>query len=136
MLKWFICFSLFTIISSSFALSKVNARPEYAKDLPMELKNYCIVCHSQASGRDLNTFGQDYFNHGNNITSIKSLDSDGDGYINEVELENETFPGDPESFPGASSGSDLNLVVLISVGTAVIAFILVYYVKFHKRTGC
>jgi hypothetical protein len=35
---------------------------------------------------------------------IKHIDSDGDGFSNKTEIENRTFPGDPDSVPAGDSG--------------------------------
>jgi hypothetical protein len=69
----------------------------------------CQWCHYKfgynASGdilATLNQYGKDYLNGGRNATalaSIKELDSDGDGYSNQVEIAAIRFPGDPNDTP-------------------------------------
>ena len=63
----------------------------------------CAVCHTSVPS--LNPFGSDFKNHGKNqaaLTAIESLDSDGDGSTNKVEINAGTFPGDPNSHPVVS----------------------------------
>lgn len=100
-------------ITSSFFIVSVSARPKYAKDMPANLKNYCNVCHHQASGGPMNLFGEDYLKHVNNISDISSLDSDGDGFTNDEELREGTFQGDSESYPGTVTGFKIEIFILI-----------------------
>jgi hypothetical protein len=103
---------LLTVIVVPFpSISRVTARPAYAEDLPSDLKN-------------LNTFGHDYLSNGNDVSVIASLDSDGDGYINEVELAQSTFPGDAESFPGAPAEGNFGLLFLLVFGVAFLSLFL------------
>lgn len=63
----------------------------------------CAVCHTSVP--NLNPFGSDFKNHGKNqaaLTAIESLDSDGDGFTNRVEIDAGTFPGDSNSHPVVS----------------------------------
>jgi hypothetical protein len=116
---------LLTVIVVPFpSISRVTARPAYAEDLPSDLKNFCVVCHANASGGPLNTFGHDYLSNGNDVSVIASLDSDGDGYINEVELAQSTFPGDAESFPGAPAEGNFGLLFLLVFGVAFLSLFL------------
>ena len=60
----------------------------------------CAVCHTGIPG--VNSYGSDFKNHGKNqaaLTAIESLDSDGDGSANRVEIDAGTSPGDPNSHP-------------------------------------
>ncbi|HHB90614.1 MAG TPA: hypothetical protein ENK60_04830, partial [Anaerolineae bacterium] len=59
----------------------------------------CNTCHPSVP--DLNPYGEDYRSHGHNFQAIELLDSDGDGYSNIEEINALTFPGDPNSHPGA-----------------------------------
>lgn len=69
----------------------------------------CQWCHYtygyDASGNILdtiNTYGKDYHDNGRNaqaITAIKGLDSDGDGYTNDPEINATRFPGDANDDP-------------------------------------
>lgn len=123
---------MFTIMSSFFPVN-VNARPEYSIDMPLELKNYCVVCHRQASGGPLNSFGQDYLKSGNSLAPILSLDSDGDGFTNDEELTESTFPGDSNSYPGTSTGSNFEVILFIFGGILVpTLFVLTWYLKFRR----
>jgi hypothetical protein len=77
-----------------------NAKTDYSNELPSSYGSGCRVCHVSASGGGtLNSFGNDYFEHGNDVESISKFDSDGDGHDNEKELKAGTFPGDPDSSP-------------------------------------
>ena len=63
----------------------------------------CAVCHT--SPPNLNPYGSDFKNHGKNqaaLTAIESLDSDGDGSANRVEIDAGTSPGDSNSHPVVS----------------------------------
>ncbi len=120
-------------ITSSFVIVNVGAVPEYAKDLPSNLKNYCNVCHQQASGGPMNLFGQDYVKHENNISAISSLDSDGDGFTNDEELKEGTFPGDSNSQPGTITGFRIEVVLIIFGGILVLTLcVLIWYLKFRR----
>ncbi len=120
-------------ITSSFVTVNVGAVPEYAKYLPSNLKNYCNVCHQQASGGPMNLFGQDYVKHGNNISTISSLDSDGDGFTNDEELREGTFPGDSNSYPGALTGFKIEVVLLIFGAILVLTLcVLIWYLKLRR----
>ena len=128
---WSFLFIL-TIISSFFTVN-VSAIPEYAKDIPSSLKNYCIVCHQQASGGPMNMFGQDYVKYENDISAISSLDSDGDGFTNDEELKEGTFPGDSNSQPGTITGFRIEVVFIIFGGILVLTLcVLIWYLKFRR----
>ena len=122
-------FLLVLIVTLSLLPVSVSARPEYAKDIPLELKNYCVVCHTQASGGPLNVYGQDYLKNGNNVSAIALLDSDGDGYTNDEELVKGTFPGDSNSYPNAATGINLNLIFIIVGIVLLMLFALTWYLK-------
>ena len=125
-------FLLVLIVTLSLLPVSVSARPEYAKDMPLELKNYCVVCHTQASGGPLNVYGQDYLKNGNNVSAIALLDSDGDGYTNDEELVKGTFPGDSNSYPNTDTGINLNLIFIIVGIVLLTLFALTWYLK-HGR---
>ena len=57
----------------------------------------CKVCHESLP--HLNPYGLDFQSHGHDFKAIESLDSDGDTYINSVELTAGTYPGDKNSHP-------------------------------------
>ncbi len=70
----------------------------------------CQWCH-QTYGYDgagdieetINTYGAAYKNAGRNaqaVVDIDGLDSDGDGYLNAVEIAANSFPGDADDHPG------------------------------------
>lgn len=69
----------------------------------------CQWCHysygydgSGNLGDTMNQYGLDYYANGRTaaaITAIDSLDSDGDGFINSVEIAAERFPGDSNDDP-------------------------------------
>ena len=121
---------LLVLVVTLFLLPvSVSARPEYAKDMPLELKNYCVVCHTQASGGPMNVYGQDYFVNGNNVSAIALLDSDGDGFTNDDELVQGTFPGDSTSYPNAATGTNLNLIFIIVGIVLLMLFTLTWYLK-------
>ncbi|MFO0752419.1 MAG: S-layer homology domain-containing protein [Thermodesulfovibrionales bacterium] len=59
----------------------------------------CTVCHAPSGPPDLNPYGNDFLNSGFTLSSIESLDSDGDGSSNMEEITARTFPGDASSKP-------------------------------------
>jgi len=122
-------FLLVMIVALSLLPISVSAKPEYAKDMPLELKNFCVVCHTQASGGPLNVYGQDYMNNGNNVSAIALLDSDGDGFTNDEELVKGTFPGDSNSYPNAATGINFNLIYIIVGIVLLMLFVLTLYLK-------
>lgn len=79
----------------------------YALYIEGPLKGNCFTCHDKAGQLEvLNSFGLDFQaaeTHRTEptatIASLALLDSDGDEFTNQVELEGGTLPGDPESFP-------------------------------------
>ncbi|MFQ6052965.1 MAG: thrombospondin type 3 repeat-containing protein [Candidatus Bathyarchaeia archaeon] len=108
---------------------QAGAIPEYSRDLPSELKNFCNVCHERASGGPLNAFGTDYGKSGRNMGAISALDSDGDGYTNGDELAAGSFPGDPDSYPAAPRKTFNMVMVLASIGSLVLAAALIYKIR-------
>lgn len=83
---------------------------EYEKRGEMVPMGSCQWCH-YSYGYDgageiddtINEYGAAYKTAGRNttaITSIETLDSDGDGYTNKEEIETETFPGNADDHPG------------------------------------
>ena len=117
------------IVSLSLLSITVSARPEYAKDMPLELKNFCIVCHTLGSGGPLNVYGQDYFMNGNSASAIALLDSDGDQFTNNEELVKGTFPGDSNSYPNVATGINNNLIFIIVGIVLLMLFTLTWYLK-------
>jgi hypothetical protein len=122
-------FLLALIVTLSLLPISVSAIPEYAIDMPLELKNFCVVCHTQASGGPLNVYGQDYFMHGNNVSAIALLDSDGDSFTNDEELIKGTFPGDSNSYPNAPTGINFNLIAIIVGIVLLVLFTIIWYLK-------
>jgi hypothetical protein len=62
----------------------------------------CVVCHISPAGEEINVFGRDYRDNDHQYDErLKRMDSDGDGYSNDVELRANppTNPGDPRSYP-------------------------------------
>ena len=63
----------------------------------------CILCHDE---KGLNVFGKDFHKAYKEsrdtflaLKNIKNIDSDGDGFINDVELIKGTLPGDKSNYP-------------------------------------
>jgi hypothetical protein len=117
------------MVTLSLLSVSVSARPEYAKDMPLELKNYCVVCHTHASGASLNVYGQDYLENGNSVSDIALLDSDEDGFTNDEELVKGTFPGDSNSYPNAATGNNFNWQFIIVGMVLLMLFTLTWYLK-------
>ena len=68
--------------------------------------NTCGLCHiDPGGGGPTNPFGSDFAANGHNFANIESLDSDGDGFSNLVEINARTFPGDPTSHPAGDAAA-------------------------------
>jgi hypothetical protein len=70
---------------------------------PLAGSGNCAVCHTSIPS--VNSYGSDFKNHGKNqaaLTAIESLDSDGDGSTNKVEIDAGAYPGDSRSHPVVS----------------------------------
>jgi len=79
-----------------------TATSDYADKVPGALVGACHTCHiDPAGGGELTAFGADYSAGGYSFETIGNKDSDGDGALNSVELEEGTNPGDPEDAPAA-----------------------------------
>jgi len=87
------------IILTAPPIPQSRAIPEYSKELPEALKNFCQVCHVRASGGPMNSYGDDFVAYGSSVGAIGELDSDDDGFSNEDELAAASLPGDPNSTP-------------------------------------
>ena len=78
-------------------------------------------------------FGEDFSKHGNDISAILSLDSDGDGFTNDEELREGTFPGDLNSHSGAFRGFNFDVVLIIFGVILVLTLsVLTWYLKLRK----
>ena len=67
----------------------------------------CALCHA-SNIPALNPYGAAYKANGRSsaaLAAIESVDSDGDGFSNIVEINAATFPGDPNSHPASSPTS-------------------------------
>ncbi|TGC09150.1 PGF-CTERM sorting domain-containing protein [Methanolobus halotolerans] len=70
----------------------------------------CDTCHG-SDIESLNPYGMDYQENDGDLGAIESLDSDGDGYSNEEEINVLTFPGDQEDNPETRSSSQPDTTV-------------------------
>lgn len=102
-----------------------EARPGYLSILPPKAQR-CTTCHFSQAGGARNPFGSDFEKTGS-LTLIGDRDSDGDGVINRVELEEGTNPGDPKSYPGANPFRMWIWVSAIAGGIMGSAGFLVFY---------
>jgi len=83
-----------------------------SRDLRAALRQYphiedtqldsCSLCHISDTNFRLDPYGDDYDAAGGHFEAIESIDSDGDGFNNVVEIYALTFPGDPTSVPTGS----------------------------------
>ena len=98
----------------SQALANVAVRDGFATHYPKAPKTIvnCKLCHELSAGMRKNVFGEDLDKALNDngypdnsealglaLSSIESLDSDGDGFKNIDEINQGTFPGDQNSHP-------------------------------------
>jgi len=75
----------------------------------------CHACHQEGGGTPLNDYGQAFKDKGKNTAAfslIATLDSDHDGFNNELEASKKANPGDAKSTP-SKPGSWLDLSSLI-----------------------
>ena len=93
-------------------ISESRAIPEYSRELPEALKNFCQVCHVRASGGPMNSYGEDYVSYGSSVGASGEIDSDDDGFSNEDELAAGSLPGDPNSTP-TSKKIGVNLIYVM-----------------------
>lgn len=100
------------------------SRPMYLKELPQKLKK-CKTCHMTRSGGELNSFGKDFNNFG--MKQIMEFDSDGDGFINSIEIKKGTNPGDPSDFP--LKKGQLNILILPTLFIITLVTVLLYIKK-------
>ena len=107
---------------------QVAAIPEYSKDLPPSLKNFCNVCHTKPSGGPLNDFGEDYARFGHEMGPVAGLDSDDDGYTNAEELSAGTLPGTPTSYPSTRK-KGMNTTLILGLAGLVLLAVLVYRLR-------
>lgn len=63
----------------------------------------CTLCHPGGNTKLLNGYGTDYAAAGHQYPPIESMDSDGDGFTNIVEIRALTNPGDGNSKPGPTA---------------------------------
>ncbi len=108
---------LFVLLGIVVLLTQTQSARATSADLSLAVSNYpniqnsqlnsCSLCHTSAIPA-LNPYGTDYLNHGRNQAAlglIESLDSDGDGYSNIVEIQALSFPGDPKSIPATPTST-------------------------------
>ena len=70
----------------------------------------CILCHTtNTQVGPLNSYGNTLANNGVDFAAAESVDSDGDGFTNIVEILARTFPGNPDSKP-TTTGTTLPIV--------------------------
>ena len=100
------------IVLAASPIPPSRAIPEYSKELPEALKNFCQVCHIKASGGPMNSYGDDFVSYGMSVRAIDGLDSDDDGFSNEDELAAGSLPGDSKSTP-TSKKSGINLIYVM-----------------------
>jgi hypothetical protein len=77
------------------------------------VRNRCEMCHN---GTKLNSFGSDFFvewkknkNIEESFFNIEKKDSDGDGFLNILEIKSMTLPGDKTSTPTDKKTFNLDL---------------------------
>lgn len=126
MRKWLLMFTV--VLSLGLVLSQAWGYDPYVNNIPNGTVFSCSNCHPSATVyKPLRSFGSDYKSNGKVWSlTLASLDSDGDGYTNGVELQdpngtwvkgqpdpgNQTLvsnPGDPNSTPpaGCNTWSDV-----------------------------
>jgi len=91
----------------------LKSRDLYMHSLPVYKHYKCTLCHTSGtptSSSDLNSFGADFKTNGfiwNNALAIK--DSDGDGFLNGIELGDDLGDGTPDiGFERSNPGDRFN----------------------------
>jgi len=96
---YFVTILLMLLVISSNSATAIS---DYADEVPGAFVGACHTCHiDPAGGGSLTAFGIDYADGGYSFDAIATIDSDGDGVLNSVELEEGTNPADPEDAPAA-----------------------------------
>lgn len=101
------------------ALNSVSAfsMPSFARQFKLQYGYIpaCHACHKEGGGSPLNNYGQAFKDKGKNSSAFKlmaTLDSDQDGFNNELEAIKKANPGNAKSTP-SNQGTWLNLSSLI-----------------------
>ena len=117
------------LFSFVFSYAILNSRPLYLKELPPKLKK-CRTCHLTRGGRGFNSFGRDFGNMG--MDKLMEIDSDGDGFINKIEIEKGTNPGDPSDYPAKKKKGFVNILTILILSSLVFITsltIVLFYIK-------
>ncbi|GEM_PF-3036134 len=107
----------------------LNSRPLYLKELPPKLKK-CRTCHLTRGGRGFNPFGRDFENI--KMDKLMEIDSDGDGFINKIEIEKGTNPGDPSDYPAKKKKEFANILIILILSSLIFMVslsIVLFYIK-------
>lgn len=104
-----------------------GAYSENADEIPGDLTGLCVVCHEDPNGGGtLNPYGIDYAAY-QSVEDIATLDSDKDGFSNQEELDEGTFPGDPDDFPETDEPEGSPGFGLVSMVIGIMgAFLLIH----------
>ena len=87
------------------SVGQVHAKPSYLTSFNSTYGtsgtnlDTCNLCHPGGNTGQFTSYGNAYKNNNHSFPAIESLDSDGDGFTNIVEITARTFPGDPGSAP-------------------------------------
>jgi len=109
------------IVLTASPIPPTRAIPEYSRELPEALKNFCQVCHVRASGGPMNSYGDDFIAYGRSVGAFGEIDSDDDGFSNEHELTAASLPGDPNSTPTSKRRGINPLLVMGGASLLLIA---------------
>jgi hypothetical protein len=71
---------------------------------------------------------------GGAIQTLANVDSDGDGFTNEEELSEGTYPGDSSSFPAGTNNIDLPVVPLLGLLAGMLLAAVVIFAINRKIT--
>ncbi len=66
------------------------------------------------------------------MEKIMNMDSDGDGFINRIEIEKGTNPGDPADFPGSQKKSGSISIWILTFLFSIIIITVLFYIKKRK----
>jgi hypothetical protein len=82
----------------------------------------CITCHTRTY--DLNRYGYDFLVNGCFFEGIEEMDSDDDGFSNITEINNRSFPGDPDDMPSPGDGDTGCFITTAAYGSPLASLLI------------
>ena len=122
---------------------RIPGLPPGAAEGKAVILSSCDSCHrttdyGRKAGNTLNAYGRQYMNAGRDaaaFAAIAALDSDGDGFRNDVELQAGTNPGDPQSAPDKKPAPHVEVALSELIQKGVPAYDQAIFVNVTKSKG-